>query len=410
MLAKLNPFLLAALALALSTCASPQSGGGPVANNGGPFMTGAELLASRNFDFLRGKRVGLITNQTGILRNGTPTRVAMRQAGVNLVALYAPEHGLYGTDGAGAHVTSRRDSVTGLMCWSLYDTNREPSAAMLAPIDVMVFDIQDIGSRSYTYISTMIRSMEACGKNGKDFVVLDRPNPLGGNRIQGPGLERSWTSFVGQVPVPYLHGMTAGELAKMAMGEGWLSARPRNLQVIPMSGWNRNLVWQDLGLPWRQTSPNIPTGMSPFYYAATGILGGASNCDIGIGAGRHFMRAGAAGVNGNQLAAIMRPNFPGVGFTPYTYKNFGGVELNINPHSNVDLIALDVALTSELNRLSGGRVARMSGDQLDLFNKVYGSASFYQALQRGADWRGIAGSWQGANQAFAGRRQRYLMY
>ena len=175
-------------------------------------MLGVDVLASRGFDLLRGKRVGLITNHTSLTGRGEQTRRALQRAlGGSLTALYAPEHGIDGSIKAGVHVSTRRDSVTGLTVYSLYGPTRKPTPAMLASIDVLVFDLQDIGCRSYTYISTMIVSMEAAAENGKLFVVLDRPNPMGGWRVEGPPLEPQWKSFVGQVPVPYVHGMTAGE-------------------------------------------------------------------------------------------------------------------------------------------------------------------------------------------------------
>lgn len=412
-------FLLAAVVagFVLSSCETlqgpqPMAQPQPQAPQSGPFMLGIDVLASRNYDLLRGKRVGLITNHTSVTGRGEPTRVAMQRAlGPMLTALYAPEHGIDGTVGAGIHVATRRDSLTGLKVFSLYGPTRKPTPQMLAPIDVLVFDLQDIGCRSYTYISTMVVAMEAAAENGKEFVVLDRPNPLGGWRVEGPPLESKWKSFVGQIPVPYVHGMTAGELAMMTASKGWIAKSPR-LNVVKMQGWQRGMVWQDTGLRWYQTSPNIPYATSPLYYVSTGILGGASALDIGIGSENPFGYAGASGVNPNaMLAACQRRNTPGVAYTPYAKSGCGGVRLDINPRAGTDLTALDVQMLDDLNRLSGGKVlSNMKGDRLNLFHKVYGSESLYNNLRRGVPASQIVASWSGYNNSFRGSRQRFLMY
>src|SRR5438552_11450966 len=208
---------------------------------------GIDVLESTGYAFLKGKRVGLVTNQTGVDSNGVPTRVLLKK-NVNLVALYTPEHGLDGTQKAGGYVRSRRGPVTGLTAHSLYGPTRKPTPAMLRGIDTLVFDLQDIGCRSYTYISTMTKCMEAAAENHIEFVVLDRPNPLGGLRVEGPLVEPEWISFVGQIPVPYVHGMTCGELARMINGKGWVGRC--DLKVVPMRGWARNFAWNETGLPW----------------------------------------------------------------------------------------------------------------------------------------------------------------
>lgn len=375
-------------------------------------MLGIDFLASRNFDLLRGKRVGLITNHTSMTGRGEMTRVAMKRAlGPALTALYAPEHGIDGTIGAGIHVSTRRDAVTGLTVYSLYGPTRKPTPQMLAPVDVLVFDLQDIGCRSYTYISTMAVAMEAAAENGKSFVVLDRPNPMGGWRVEGPPLEAKWKSFVGQIPVPYVHGMTTGELAMMTAARGWISATPR-LNVVRMQGWSRNMMWQDTGLRWYRTSPNIPHATSPFYYVATGILGGASAVDIGIGTENPFGYAGASGVNAESMLAACRGfGAAGVGFTPYSRKGFGGVRLSIHPRAQADLTALDVRMLAALNRLSGGKVlARMTGSKLNLFHKVYGSERLYNDLRRGVSADQIIATWSGNVRSFLSARQRHLLY
>jgi uncharacterized protein YbbC (DUF1343 family) len=386
-------------------------GGGVVgakANYKGPLMLGIDVLEADGFAALRGKRVGLITNQTSVNRHGVRTRqVLHRSPEVNLVALYVPEHGLDGREKAAKHIATRRDPVTGLTAYSLYGETRKPTASMLRGIDVMVFDLQDIGSRSYTYVSTMALAMEACGENGKAFMVLDRPNPLGGVRVQGPPIERRWISFVGQIPVPYLHGMTTGELARMSNAEGWMASRCR-LTVVPMRGWNRGMTWRDTGLRWVQTSPNIPKAMSPFYYASTGIFGSLSGVDVGAGASGAFEYARASGVNGSDLARRMNSlNFPGVNYTP----SGSGVKISIDPRTHADLVAMDVVLIDEVNRrMRGDLFGKTSSSKMNIFNKVYGSASLQTDLRRGVSPGKIIGSWGAGNREFGGRREKYLLY
>ncbi len=400
------------LGLALNAC---QSAGGPASPGGGapdgPFMLGIDVLERDQFSLLRGQRVGLICNQTSVNGRGTHTRHVLNRApGVRLTALYAPEHGVDGTARAGAYVANTRDSSTGLTVYSLYGPTRKPTPAMLREVDVLLFDLQDIGCRSYTYISTMVRAMEACGENNKLFVVLDRPNPIGGLRVEGPGLESRWVSFVGQIPVPYVHGMTAGELARMTNAKGWNDARTR-LSVVPMQGWRRGMMWQDTGLRWVRTSPNIPHATSPIYYVATGILGSASNVDIGIGRAP-FEYAGARGANADAFTRYVRGlNLPGVQAAPYQHAGFGGARLTIDPRQAGDVTALGVLMTGELNRMTNGRVvAGLSGDRLDIFNKVYGSEQLHRRLQQRAPTNDLVASWAPFVRNFRSERPPFLLY
>lgn len=374
---------------------------------------GIDVLQNKGFNVLQGKRVGLITNQTSVNARGVPTRVVLQKdPRVKLVALYTPEHGIDGKALAGKYVASRRDALTGLPAHSLYGPTRKPTPDMLAGIDVMLFDLQDIGSRSYTYISTMIRAMEACGECGKDFIVLDRPNPLGGWRINGPGIENKWFSFVGQVPVPYVHGMTAGEIARMAVGKHWLAANPR-FTVIPMAGWNRNMVWANTGLRWIPTSPNIPNPSSPFYYAATGIYGSMAGVDVGIGGSNPFGYAGARGADAATFATWMRkqPGLSGIFFQPYANDGWNGVKLGILPQAQGDIVATNVYLMHYANKLaSPSLVSKTTGDKRDIWFKVYGSDDIAECLNKGVPPEKIITSWRGLHRSFASARQPYLLY
>ncbi|MGI8605438.1 MAG: exo-beta-N-acetylmuramidase NamZ family protein [Verrucomicrobiales bacterium] len=382
---------------------------------GASVVLGVDRLERDGFAPLRGKRVGLICNQTSVDSRGVPTRLILQRAlGRDLVALFAPEHGIDGRAPAGRYISTTRDRITGLPVFSLYAATRKPAPWMLRDIDVLVYDLQDIGARSYTYISTMALAMEACGQNGKQFVVLDRPNPLGGQRVQGPPLERRWKSFVGQVPVPYLHGLTTGELAQMINAEGWNERRCR-LTVVPMLGWQRWMTWTDTGLRWVPTSPNIPKNISPLFYATTGILGGFDGVDIGIGTSGPFEVAGGRGIDPNFFTEkLRRLNTPGVAFYPYRSSRkagFAGSRIVIDPHTPTDLLALAVGLVYEVNKDSRGAPLRQTrGDTLTLFHKVYGSDSLYHQLRAGRSPGTIIAGWQRPNQSFRSRRQRYLLY
>lgn len=379
---------------------------------------GIDLEVAGGFQRLRGRRIGLVTNQTGVDGQGQFTRSALKAGlGDNLKVLFGPEHGLDTRARAGARVADSVDDVTGLPVRSLYGTTRKPTPAMLEGLDALVFDIQDIGIRSYTYISTMALCMEACGEAGIDFVVLDRPNPMGGERMQGPPLEPRWTSFVGQVPVPYLHGLTVGELARMIVGERWIRALPRSLDVIAMDGWSRSMNWGATRLGWVATSPNIPRWVSPYYCAATGILGELRGVEIGVNSPEPFEVASAAGVNPRQLAAALTRAFPtGVRFAPYTSTRspgMAGVRLSIDPNGNTDLMALGIALACEINARAraGARPWELTGATgIDLFKKAYGSEALWDTVRSGAPWQPLVAGWRESLTAFRTLRAPYLLY
>lgn len=371
---------------------------------------GIDVLASRDYSLLAGKRVGLICNQTSVDSHGVRTRVLLKK-NCNLIALFTPEHGLDGTELAGRYVASRRDPVTGLIAHSLYGPTRKPTPEMLRGLDVLVFDLQDIGCRSYTYISTMGRCMEAAGENNVDFVVLDRPNPLGGSRIEGPLVEPRWISFVGQFPTPYVHGMTAGELARMANAKNWIAGKC-NLTVVPMRGWQRDMTWDKTGLRWVPTSPNIPRGNSPLYYVATGMVGELSGPEMGIGGPRPFEFIAASWLNAasftRYLAAL---DMPGVIFREYHGGREQGSSLQIEPDAKANLTALGVYMMTEMNRLAHpGLIRRSSASKLDIFFKVYGSDRIRGELERGVSAESIVTSWRGDVQDFRRERVPYLLY
>lgn len=357
--------------------------------------TGIEILRERNFNILKGKRVGLVTNPTGVDRKLKSTIDILFEAeGVNLTALYGPEHGVRGNYTAGEHVDFYIDETTKLPVYSLYGKTRKPSTEMLKDIDVIVFDIQDIGSRSYTYISTMGLVMEAAAENNKDVVILDRPNPLGGSRIEGNIVEDGYFSFVSQFAIPYVHGLTVGELAKLLNEEGMLQNKVKcNLTVIPMEGWTRDMYFEQTGLPWVLTSPHIPHRYSPFYYAASGILGELRGVlSIGVGYTLPFQTFATEWIKSEELADKMNSyNLDGVIFRPISYKpyyGFGkdkmlnGVEIYITDYKRINLTNAQFYFAQAISELYGRNIIAENEGRFDMFDKVLGTSKIRELFMQ----------------------------
>jgi uncharacterized protein YbbC (DUF1343 family) len=384
---------------------------------------GNEVLAANKFKQLKGKRVGLITNPSGVNRVLVQTVDILHDAPeVNLVALYAPEHGIYGDVAAGDHVVNRKDERTGLMVYSIYGKTRKPTAEMLKDIDVMVFDLQDIGCRSYTFISTMGLAMEACAENNIEFMVLDRPNPLGGERIEGPMLEEKFRSFVSQWDIPYVHGLTTGELAKMINGQGWIK-KPCKLTVVPAKGWKRSMTWDQTELPWVPTSPHIPHGDSPMFYVATGVIGELMAANIGVGYTLPFQCMAVTNINMHAFADTMNGyGLPGVRFKPVTYKPYyatykgetvSGVQVYFTDPRRVSLMAINFYAWEGLKKtanvdLFADAVKAKRG--FDMFDKVNGTDKVRKALQEGKPAKEIVASWEAGEKEFRKARKPYLIY
>ena len=284
-------------------------------------LTGIEVLADRDFDLLMGKRVGLVTNPTGV-DGSLRSTIDILHEHVNLTALFGPEHGVRGDYSAGDHVGDQVDTQTGIPVFSLYGASRKPGKEALELVDVLVYDIQDIGARSYTYISTMGLVMEAAAEMNKEVVILDRPNPLGGIRVEGPLVEDGFFSFVSQYRIPYVYGLTCGELALMLNGEGMLEGGKQcRLQVVPMEGWHREMTFGETGLPWVPTSPHIPDYHTSYFYPATGIIGELDPNMIGIGYTLPFQVLVTEKVDAVQLSAAMNAlQIEGVIFRPIWFK------------------------------------------------------------------------------------------
>jgi uncharacterized protein YbbC (DUF1343 family) len=382
---------------------------------------GSDVLAANGFKELQGKRVGLITNPSGINRNGVSTIDLLRNApGVKLVALLGPEHGVYGDVKAGELIGERTDRRTGLPVHSLYGATRKPTTVMLNGLDALVYDLQDTGVRSYTFISTMGLAMEACAEAGVGFVVLDRPNPLGGERVEGPMVDDRFRSFVGQWNVPYAYGMTCGELAQMINGQGWIR-KPCALTVIPMEGWRRSMVWRDTGLYWTPTSPNVPRGTSPLYYAATGLFGelaGGSGASIGTRLKRPFECVIAPWLDAKRFSAAMSSyGLHGIGFPTFAVIHEGqrlqGVLLKIDDPVRAPLVAINFYLLDGLRKVTGRDLfveAAQRKKDFQMFDKVCGTDEIRRQLKAGKSASEIVGSWRAGEEAFRQQRRKYLLY
>lgn len=276
---------------------------------------GIEVLRDRGFEGLKGKRVGLITNPTGVDNNLKSTIDILHEAkDVKLVGLYAPEHGVRGDIYAGDTVKNTVDPATGVAVYSIYGKTRKPTPEMLKDVDVLVYDIQDIGCRSYTFISSMGLAMEACAELGKEFMVLDRPNPLGGTKVEGCLTEDDCTSFVSQFPIPYLYGLTPGELATYLNDEGLLKdGKKVKLTVVPMDGWTRDMTFAETKMPWVLPSPHIPNPEAAIMYPVSGILGELYYISIGVGYTMPFKTFCSEWTNAGELTRRMNAlNLPGL--------------------------------------------------------------------------------------------------
>jgi uncharacterized protein YbbC (DUF1343 family) len=377
---------------------------------------GVDVLLSEEIALVQGQRVGLVTNQSGVDGALVPTadRLA-RDPRVNLVQLYAPEHGLRGAERAGRKVDDDRDPVTGVPVESLFAKRQAPSPETLARLDVLLFDIQDIGSRTYTYTTTMARSMKAAKAAGVPFVVLDRPNPLGGLVSEGPIRERRFKSFVGWGPTPVTHGMTIGELARFYNDA--LAIRC-DLRVVQMKGWRREMVWQDTGLTWVPTSPGIPHALNAHLYVATGMIGGVSkNVNEGVGTTLPFETLAAEWIDPQRLAAALNGRgVPGVRFRPISYrprygrfdrKMLHGVQLlPTDLHAFRPLrTALEVATT--LERLYPGRHRFRRARYVAL---IWGNDRVLPLIRAGKTAAEIEASWALETASFASRRAPFLLY
>jgi uncharacterized protein YbbC (DUF1343 family) len=294
------------------------------------------FLEEKIFLDLKDKKVGLVTNHTGINSSCFLTSELLKDKPLQLKALFCPEHGLKGAGYAFEKIEHSKDAC-GIPVYSLHGETRRPTAEMLKDLDVIIYDIQDIGVRAYTYATTLFYVMEEAFKKNIEVIVLDRPNPMGGQLVDGPMLEDAYRSFIGYINVPYCHGMTIGELALFFNEEYKLGSK---LKVIGMKGWKRNMKFSDTGLNWIPPSPHIPESDTPFFSASTGILGEIELVNIGIGYTLPFKVVGASWIDADLFAKHLNgQNLPGVTFSPFHYKPFYGSYKGVECHGVLIVIS-----------------------------------------------------------------------
>ena len=371
--------------------------------------TGADVFIEKRMDLLQGKRVGLITNPTGRLSSGKFLLDTLQALHVQVAALFGPEHGVRGKAAAGEVVPDARED--GIPVYSLYGKIRKPTPQMLSNVDILVYDIQDVGVRFYTYTSTMGLAMEAAAEMNIPFVVLDRPNPLGGMKCDGPVMEDSLKSFVGQYPLPVVYGLTCGELARMINGEYWLANRVRaQLIVVEMEGWTRMMLWEDTGLPWVAPSPNIPDPPTALTYPSTCFIE-ATNISEGRGTDRPFQYVGAPFLNSEELTSeLQHLNLGGVrwtpaAFTPRSSKHTGeycnGVRLSVDDFEALQPTVTGLELLATLVRV-GGKEVKIKGKSLqrlvgsgEICRKIMSSIPFSES-----DWGREVSEFKRASQQY----------
>lgn len=407
-------FIIGILSLAFATAAAQQI----------RVKTGLEVLKEQNFKCLEGKRVGVITNPTGVdNRMRSIVDVLYEAPNVNLVALYGPEHGVRGNQYAGDQVDDGNDPATGLPVYSLYGRTRKATPEMLEGVDVLVYDIQDNGCRSFTYISSMGLAMEAAAENGKEFIVLDRPNPLGGKKVEGNLVEDGCYSFVSQFAIPYVYGLTCGELALLLNGERMLKNGVQcDLKVVAMEGWNRDMVYEQTGLQWLPSSPHIPQAISSFFYPVSGILGELGYVSIGVGYTIPFQLFGAEWIEADKLADRLNGlEIPGVVFRPIYFKPFygygqgtqlEGVQVHILDYEAAPLSEVQFYVMQEIAALYPDRAVfdNANPKRFDMFDKVCGSKQIRARFAESNRWDSVRDYWNKDVNAFRALSAKYYLY
>ncbi len=367
---------------------------------------------STDGSILQGRRVGLVTHLAAVDSTGEPTmNVLASLPGMTLTALFAPEHGIDGTVAAGVPVRSIPGRTP---IYSLYGGIFRPTRQMMSRIDVLVVDLQDVGVRPYTYTSTMALALQAARDAGKPVVVLDRPNPMGGTIVDGPVLEPEFRSFIGLYPIPYVHGMTFGELARLYNLAFRIGA---DLTVIPMQGWSREMIWSDTGRPWVNPSPGIMSSEAVFLYAATGPLDG-TNVWNGVATESRYQVMLAPWIDGDRLAEqLNRKNLPGVRFSPSAIPHprkgtiWRGVRLHVTDPRVFRPSTTTIYVLAEIRHLYGKELKfKRPRRGPYLFDTVWGTKSVRQALQRGEPASAIVARWQPSLEKFEKLRASYLLY
>lgn len=398
--------------------------------SGAKVRPGIEVLEERGFEGLVSRNVGLVTNPSGVDSQLRSTiDILFNAPGVRLKALFGPEHGVRGDAYAGSYVADSKDTQTGLPVYSIYGPNRKPSPSMLEGLDVVVYDIQDVGSRSYTFISTLGLVMRACAEQGIEVMVLDRPNPLGGNKVEGCLVEDGFHSFVSEFKIPYIYGITVGELAIMLNEEGLNCGEKGDepplkckLSVIPMAGWHRNMLYSDTGLPWILPSPNIPYSESAIGYPSAGICGEFNNyLNIGIGYTLPFGVFAAEWIEADALKARLDGyGIPGIAFRTIHFKPFSGSAkgklLHGVQYHYTDFEAATCTLTQfyvmqAVKELYPGHDPfKDSKSRLAMFDKVCGTDYVRTHFEKRFMVEDIRDYWNKDSEPFKKRSQKYYLY
>src|SRR5690554_2437630 len=384
--------------------------------------TGIEVLKSDNFKQLQGKRVGLITNPTGVDNNLKSTIDILHEAsGFELVALYGPEHGVRGDVHAGDKISDFKDPNTGVPVYSLYGSTRKPTPEMLDGVDILVYDIQDIGCRSYTYISTMYLAMQAAMENDIEFMVLDRPNPLGGQKVEGNIVEDGFISFVSQLKIPYIYGLTCGELAGMINGEGMME-NPCKLTVVKMKKWRRKMNFEDTGIPWAPTSPHIPFAHSAYFYPVSGILGELGYISIGVGYTLPFEMFAAEWIKAEEFSKTLNSkNLQGVTFRPMHVKPYysvgqgkdlQGVQIYLTDFSKARLSDIQFHVMEVAAELYPNKKVfeQAPENRFDMFDKVSGSDFIRLEFSKNHRFDDIRSFWTKDEVNFKKQSKKYYLY
>ena len=357
--------------------------------------TGLEVFLAKYQDMVKGKRVGLITNQTGCDAKGrSAIDLLYNSSKADLVALFAPEHGIRGKVKAGEHVKDDRDVKTGLHIYTLYGgVDHKPPKAALKKIDVMIFDIQDVGARPYTYIWHMAECLKAAAENNKIMIVLDRPNPAGANVIDGPVNEQKYTSFIGLYRIPYVYGMTIGELALYLNSVERIRAK---LYVIPMANYKRGMSWKQTGLPWIAPSPNIPNPQSAYCFATTGAMGELGIVGLGGGTSAAFRVIAASWLQATYTAsALNNYKLPGVKFFPVKFKGINAVLISVTNPAVYKPVTTEIAILCQLRNIYSDSFisALKNAKHVKAFNKAIGTDKILYFLKKGFTFTQIVGSW-----------------
>lgn len=383
-----------------------ESGSAPVPVPGTPqkaaFLLGDDLITTKYKHLIDGKRVGIVTNQTGVNSSGNHIiDVISNYGSTKLTALYAPEHGIDGKAPAGKYVESYTHPKYNIPVYSLYNNTRKPTPEMLKDIDVLIFDIQDVGVRYYTYISTMNYCLLSSKENNKAFIVLDRPNPLGGLLVEGPVLEDKYKSFVGIDNLPVLHGMTVGEIAMF-----FNRKIGGNLTVVPMQGYRRDMIWQDTGLKWTGTSPRIPELYSCFTYSSTGISEGIPQLIMED----NFKWIGGSSLSGEALADMLnKSGLPGVRFVREKIGAKDGIRVDVTDFKSFNPFKTGIYILSYTRQLLNYPVPKSTGS-IVMFDKIMGTSLIGQKLEKKSSPEEIISSYQDSLNNFRSERKKYLIY